>query len=1537
MDAMLSASNGRFLAGFALVGAAVSIAMVRRDWWSAARAYGVASAAIATLGLLLLVIFGFGIQGDPQHVAPILAGYGVLLVASLRWTRHPAVIVTLGVVSLVASLQFAAYGAHGWTLPYPRTLALLANGTAMSLLMAVVAARTDSGWTPARTALVAWNIVISILALLTILTVSAGQREPIVTGYLLPIAFIWGLLAWVQRSSNWLVAAQAILAATILLAVDDVLAKQTWYTQSTNPRWLPLSLQCYGISLAVYALFINLAFAAMGRWKSASEDDGWRGGLARVRQLFDGQAVHVDHWSIAIGLAIAFGLSIYAVLPGIGQELHLLRTATERVVPPASDFLIRGVPHEGAGGLGTWCLFTAVGIALVSRQLNGHRMELNWNFVLITAALPLLIASQWDSQIAVASALRWSSAVVFCVVSIVAWMCHSGRKQLLMPNTVESLSKLAKPSRELAVWSGMLLAPLIGMMLYVVTQACGYMNPSADVRQIWYLASMMAAAAGAVVAGLVYGLKPQEGRARPENLVSWAAGLGIVGSSPFVAVSLFQLTLSLKQHPVLGPSPDSWFAQMGLAASYAIPLAVIALTLVGHAAQLRSISLAVGAGLLLNVSATAAYLLTQRVSSLGWDEWLRLGQLNASVSAAYALAWILAGQWRGQPIEDEFTSDAHESPYRESPALSSLGCQLTGIQRVMACGFFGLVIGVAALMLFVSPRRANELAHAGDLVAWVSFTLVMAANLVGVRGEPVAGRLSRWFAVIYLLVPLVALNPWFTSVTAPVWASYHLLEVGMLLCAVAALCLERLRSPSYLTSLLGIDEDNHSPARTGWIALTGLWAFTLLSVNELFRNSGHVTWCIVAVLVSVAVAIERGDRLQRQRWWALSMLLMSFAASFWWDTVARAWLPVQAETNHLVRVNLTALGLLLPVFVLLERRHSNVVPRRQATAVTAGILILMSIHTWLIVVGLAADLSGSFLRQPNPWVVWLSVASAVIGGASLLWGKQRRWAPLVGYVCCALVLGTLLDTQNLNGSQMLWAGTLMLACHGLATSYLWSRREELTRILEGIGIERQPSDTTSQWLLPLNISIASSVCVLGLIVAVTQDDAAIRLVVSQAIAAQAVAVGLLGRGKELSRLRSLALSILVVAAIGVGWSWLPVTTSWLNRSVVVASMLMLMAALYGIGLVKLLRGENAWTEAAKELVPSLVGLGILSLAGVLLSEIVMFSSTREVIMAWPAILAVSVALLVACAACLVAALVPGRDPLGLSESRRTVYVYAAEVLLAVLCLHLRITLPELFSGLVQRYWTLVVMAISFAGVGLSELFRRQEQRVLAEPLERTAILLPVLPVMGLWIGTGDVHLSAPLLVAGVLYASLSIMRKSFGFGVLAALFANGSLWYFLHDTVSIHLWVHPQVWLIPPAICVLVAGYFHRESLSDEQFKSLRYLSSSIIYVSSTADIFMNGVAENLWLPLILAALSLAGIFAGIMLRVRGFLFLGLAFLLVSLLTIIWHAAVDLDQTWLWYVTAIVVGVLIITLFAVFERKRQEVLGMVEQLKHWEA
>jgi hypothetical protein len=194
-----------------------------------------------------------------------------------------------------------------------------------------------------------------------------------------------------------------------------------------------------------------------------------------------------------------------------------------------------------------------------------------------------------------------------------------------------------------------------------------------------------------------------------------------------------------------------------------------------------------------------------------------------------------------------------------------------------------------------------------------------------------------------------------------------------------------------------------------------------------------------------------------------------------------------------------------------------------------------------------------------------------------------------------------------------------------------------------------------------------------------------------------------------------------------------------------------------------------------------------------------------------------------------------------------------------------------------------------------------------------------------------------LLLVGLFYGVLSVLRRSFGFGLLAALAANGGWWHWLQRTEDYGFLAHPQVWLIPAALSVLAAAHFNREQLSREQMAAFRYAALITIYVSSTADIFIHGVATSPWLPLVLAVLSVVGVLLGMLMQVRAYLFLGTAFLLLAVITMVWHAALSLGWGWLWYVSGIAFGVFILYLFAMFERRRAEMIGLMERLKTWEA
>ena len=147
---------------------------------------------------------------------------------------------------------------------------------------------------------------------------------------------------------------------------------------------------------------------------------------------------------------------------------------------------------------------------------------------------------------------------------------------------------------------------------------------------------------------------------------------------------------------------------------------------------------------------------------------------------------------------------------------------------------------------------------------------------------------------------------------------------------------------------------------------------------------------------------------------------------------------------------------------------------------------------------------------------------------------------------------------------------------------------------------------------------------------------------------------------------------------------------------------------------------------------------------------------------------------------------------------------------------------------------------------------------------------------------------------------------------------------------------HPQLWIIPAALSALAAVEVNRRALAPAQFRAARYFCLVAIYLASTADIFINAAAHSPWMPLVLAGLSVAGVLGGISFRVRPFLFLGTGFLSLSLLAMIYNASASLHVTWIWYVAGILLGLFIIVLFALFEKKRATMLALVEGLREWE-
>jgi hypothetical protein len=87
---------------------------------------------------------------------------------------------------------------------------------------------------------------------------------------------------------------------------------------------------------------------------------------------------------------------------------------------------------------------------------------------------------------------------------------------------------------------------------------------------------------------------------------------------------------------------------------------------------------------------------------------------------------------------------------------------------------------------------------------------------------------------------------------------------------------------------------------------------------------------------------------------------------------------------------------------------------------------------------------------------------------------------------------------------------------------------------------------------------------------------------------------------------------------------------------------------------------------------------------------------------------------------------------------------------------------------------------------------------------------------------------------------------------------------------------------------------------------------------------------------MVLLGLAVAGALVGIAMRVQSFAILGSAFTLVALLAMIRYAAQSIENSWPWWVFGISMGVALLVLRGVLEKKQAEVRLLVARLQQWE-
>lgn len=947
----------------------------------------------------------------------------------------------------------------------------------------------------------------------------------------------------------------------------------------------------------------------------------------------------------------------------------------------------------------------------------------------------------------------------------------------------------------------------------------------------------------------------------------------------------------------------------------------------------------------------------------GW--WVALLQVNVITAGLVALGWL---RLRGRLY--------HPMTLESSPFLQF---------HLLLC-LLGNCIWLVPALVHLLQRPGGPMAailiQSGQATGWAALIVTASAGF-RCAGLMASGQIIHLTGCLGLLAGILTACS-FAPLDRGDWLTHHVLTVAwsvtglVILLAGWASSQLNLAGPAFWSSerrartAAWLAEEFPVNSVCRWLEAIGLLVI-LLALRGGWGDPARPYPSAAATLTVSVMAGALALWSRRPIYVYLSGLLINLAAYLVWQawlidhfriTVWMAYGPGVLDTFLLSQVlALAAASLgwsLVAGFLTRAAPHfRGQVLLFRALSIQAGLGVLGI----LVLGGVAADLTGDRLEIAG-WLAWAALAATIVALATFLWDAE---APSLAlplpqlYAAGLLMIGLALHGNHLTPTRLLWAAGPLLALYGLlCTSLAW--------VFTGSNrILRLPA--ASSWpaagFFAVQAMIGSLALALSMWICLGYQTWPERLA-GPLSAALLVPVCLLAhvrleRDSQVARfLPSLTLALGVVVLVEMCWSTLGpgVPAPVLQCSGLLLASLVVSGCGYATLLPRLLPED--WATETRRMGRSLIGLACGVLPIFMVQQLWAYNPVdRYTPLLDPIVLLDMLAIV----ALIVGAIYQALTADFLSEKRRRLYVYAGEGLVVLLLLHFRVNYPDLFPTFLGNHWTLVVMTVSFLLAGLGEFFRRRGIPVLAVPLHRTGVLLPFLPLAAFLVqpltelrAVFDKNIPGmqPVLryldklprnygmnaflwfLLGLLYNLVALARRSTNWALLGALAGNFGLWILIGHQEHLVFTRHPQLWLIPLALILLAAEHLNREHLPAGQSTGLRYFGALLIYASSSADMFITGLGQSVLLPVLLALLAICGVLAGIFLRVQAFLFMGVVFLFEVIFAQIWHAAVDRNQPWVWWASGIVLGAGILTLFALFEKRRNDVLLVIERIKRWD-
>ncbi len=1027
----------------------------------------------------------------------------------------------------------------------------------------------------------------------------------------------------------------------------------------------------------------------------------------------------------------------------------------------------------------------------------------------------------------------------------------------------------------------------------------------------------------------------------------WSRGARALGFAPQFAVTkqqrLFRIKVSLATGivVVLGitgvvtaaimvfngrgisrPLATSFFGTMPAEVSYGVPIALLVATCLSYAvSQRRSWLAMLGSGVFQSCVAGAFVLLlisnNPAIASVRFIQILQVVSIGMSI---YGAVWY----WLRDRLE---------------PASSTKQWSLLQTHTLVNIGLMVGLSGIIFSKFWTDGRIIGDWAKAIGGPAGIVAVALMIPLAVMVLPQAL-GRGRHWLIAAFGAI-LVAI----ATIHVDQISNWGILSIAFGMATVLAAQVAAMRKGEAVSSLslllphktrfaVPLPRVEHFP-----MAIIGTTSI-LFCERALATQFWPAYAGIGAVLFMALIYCCRG----LSGWGLLAAYAVSlFCAIVLWRFQFLVNPSLSWKLGHFVNMMWLALlgvSLVVVAFLLIRARRADRMPLRFFTCWPS--LVCIGGSAWFALTATQAMAFGNLVsinasQFPLSPMRIETFASLVALLGLQLWSVRARG--IVPAACFCSVAAASLMLIQANVAQMpvciLLATAMVVALWGAVR---W-HRETFLRQVRVLGIARPASlQQKLERQIPVLVwCFAGVILPLAVLYLLRAENVNARLICALAPLPLAIAFYYLA-GRPTNEVTQLvSASLLTISFVWFSWiDVVPLSGSAMTLATRTLTVVALSVFVFAVMIPRIARRGDAWLATLRRMTILTASCGIGILTFVVASLFGPLSEGRQVEVPLRESTGVVVAVMAMVTSLIAIAVRPLHNAFSFSIPLRKGFVYAAQLASVFGILYAVITIPWLFNLGLKHYWPYLMMGAALGGILLAKLLERRELTVLGQPLMNTAMTIPLAGAAGTLFSQTKSDSALVMLMAGMVYLVLSFVQRSMLASAAAMVFGNWALFCYYRRIPGFNFVDHPQLWLIPPALSVLLAVQFNRQRLTRENVALLRYASLGVIYVSSTSEIFIDGIGDQLWPPIVLAVLSLGGMVAGMLIQVRAFLFVGTLFLLMAMIAMVWHAGNRFEHNWPWWAFGICVGIVILVLLGLFEKRRNDLRRVAARLQHWD-